>query len=263
MCRTYSESPTASPALILTKTTSLTAGPAPALTKTPSLTDTPRDDLSDNSEEASSVTFSITSSEKTPPEDVLQEVGYYEGGGPGSSCDIEYQVPTVIFPPQEVEFKQIATVYTCGWQPDELVQITVKLPNGDVLLSQQVRARTDHQSTTASFCSVSFDHKVDIDSPLGSYAYSLDGNSGSVHGSFYVKSPTEPRLYVDGSKLTLYAFEPGERIRLFAYEIAGDEWGAIRLPIGSLAGWQGFQVDSSGQLVVLVESEGGYYHYAV
>ena len=145
-------------------------------------------------------------------------------------------------------------IVACGWQPDERVRVTVRPPGGEEF-ARDVQVVEDLGAYYACF-----EYSAAPDDPLGSYTFILEGESGTVERSVQVTEPLWPRLKRDGGRLLLWAFEPGERVRLLAYERAGYEPGVLLGEVGVLAGWREYRVDSSGRLAIQVE---GDYAYAI
>ena len=217
--------------------------------------------------------FSISTSHQTMPEDVLREISYYGMGGPGWSCGGEgplpvYQNVTVISPYVDFELEESVYIHSCGWQSDELVHITIEFPDGRSV-SQVVRATEDRRKEFAGddwvfYYGVILTYETDWNDSPGSYTFTLEGDSGKVQHTVHITKPAGPRLHCDygDDKLLLYNFEPNEYVRLFAYEFS-DRDESVSFPSGLvlvLVAWQEYQVDSSGQLVIQVESG---YTYAV
>lgn len=214
----------------------------------------------DDEEEGMSVpveTFSISPYHQTTPEDLLQEVMFFGAGGwGGPECYASLQHPTVIWP---LDYQQdrplelvwgVVSAYTCGWQPNELVHVTMEFPDGRSI-SQDVRATMQLEGLWEGY-GVAFDYVTGLNDPPGLYTVVFEGNSGVVEYSRHVIEPSGPRLLWDwdenlndNGELFLYNFEPNEFIRLCAYK-RHDKWSSD----GVLVAWQEFQVDSNGQLVV-------------
>jgi hypothetical protein len=204
--------------------------------------------------------FSMSSAQQTAPEDVLREIAFYGAGGGAGVCDVvgicdqSYQAPTVVALSEQVGLGDPMGIVACGWQPGERVRATVRLPGGEEF-ARDVQAVEELGTYYACF-----EYSAAPDDPLGSYTFILEGESGTVQGSVQVTEPLSPRLKRDGDRLLLWAFEPGERVRLLAYERAGYEPGVLLDEVGVLAGWQEYRVDAGGRLAIQVE---GDYAYAI
>jgi hypothetical protein len=200
--------------------------------------------------------FSISSSHRTTPKDVLREIAFYAmgGGTEGWICDGYYPKPTLIAFPEGVELGDEIELPVCGWEPNESVRVTVRLPNGEET-SEEVKAEEDCEAYSTHFW-----YSTKLDDPPGSYTFILRGDSGTLQYSVYVPRPAEARLCRDGNRLLLCAFEPNERVRVLAYEDIGHLPGVAASTVGVLAGWQEYRVDSRGDLVIRVE---GDYTYTI
>ena len=223
--------------------------------------DASSDDVSGGGETVTPVeAFSVSSAHQTAPEDVLREIAFYGAGGGGGLCDgvgfcdQSYQAPTVVALSEQVGLGDPMGIAACGWQPDERVRVTVRLPGGEEF-AQDVQAVEELGTYYACF-----EYSAALDDPVGSYTFILEGESGTVQQSVRVTEPLSPRVQRDGDRLLLCAFEPNERVRLLAYERAGYEPGVMLGEVGVLAGWGEYRVDASGRLAIQVE---GDYTYAI
>jgi hypothetical protein len=189
--------------------------------------------------------FSLSSANKTKPSNVLEEVVYYPGGA-GSPCDgytgsnlelgaLAYHNP--------YELGTDICSASCGWQPNEQVQIILNRPDKEILEEQ-----------TADGVMVYYCYESSFSDPAGRYTIVFKGTSGVIEETVSISPPDGSRLYVhyleSREELHLRYFEPNERIRLFAYGEPGDS-----SPNASaiLSGWQEFTVDSKGQLIIKVD----------
>ena len=102
---------------------------------------------------------------------------------------------------------------------------------------------------------------TDLNDPTGSYTLRFEGKTGEIQCSVYVETESclfeywkknKDDEYWSKSKLTLYNFEPNERVRLFAYNRGG-----------TFVAWQEFRVSSDGQLTIHITGESKEYSYAV
>jgi len=201
------------------------------------------------------VTFSITSSHRTAPEDVLQEVVFYHGGAEVGDdyCWGEYEQPALVDPDcvlecSDLELKDTLLVASCGWQRDESVRMSMKFPDGDLISKTQRATWVEQDDGSYLHSAVVFSYTTDLKDPPGLYTFIFEGESGRLEHTFNVVRPAGPRLYEEKTSLLLHNFEPNERVRLFAYAgTAGVNGEDV------LANWQEYQVDSSGQLMVKLQ----------
>jgi len=191
--------------------------------------------------ENSETEFNPSNANQVPPDDVFNEVSYYGVGGRGSACEWETK-PTLIVPYQTEWMNWILTE-TCGWQENEAVTVTVILPD-----SSQVSERVD-----AGLGYFIYDIEPTKSMQPGIYTIIVEGNSGYVEDSTEVIVPPSPRMYdVEGDWLVLYNFSSYENIRLFAYE-------TISFDMMRLIGWDYYQTDSRGQL--MIQTPGAQFAY--
>lgn len=199
-----------------------------------------------------SQSFSVEDANNTTPEDVLREVSFSPDAGGGGSCgDIQdsFQHPTImLFDDVEyLEWREDASIYVCGWQPDELVSHTVESTDEEIVFEELLRAGSDGGIYTS--------YAPGLNTPEGLYAIKFEGESGSVTRSVYVERPTEPRLYIEGEdKLILYNFRPDEHVRVFAYK-------EVDMFVKGLVAWDEYQVDNNGQLIVQLEEDIDSYSF--
>ncbi len=159
------------------------------------------------------------------PEDILQEVSFYVGGGSPQCSNKSFSEPTLYFYEDDLELRDFVWVLTCGWQINELVNITLAFPDGQSI-SEEIHVQDNSKSTIAradSDGSVSVSYRTSLKDPAGAYTFLLESVSGRVQHSIYVTRPDGPRLYDDGDQLLLHNFSPNEHVRLFVYQAT--DWG--------------------------------------
>lgn len=193
------------------------------------------------------------------PEDILNEVTYFGGGGGGSlsgDCSVIFDVyePTISDPPDEdISFMHLINVTLCGWQVNEEVSVQVLSPEGLI-----VKKYIDYANETGG---LNFDYVTDLESQVGVYTFIWQGISGRVISTVEVKKPQRPKIYwfwdvnkEDTGRLILYGFKPYENIRVLAYaKITFETYGSFYDDIDEnafLAGWQEFIADEYGQLEI-------------
>jgi hypothetical protein len=199
------------------------------------------------------VEFNLSSSNHTPPSDVLKEVGFYEGGGGGDglACDSLGHEP-VAFWPQSLEIMEDASILSCNWQPNELISVTLAYPNG-IIRENTVRANLFPYT---KIYAVRIKITLQVTDPLGRYSFLIAGKTKSLKGTFEVVEPIGPRIKLTDAGTILYGFSPGERIRYFAYQ---QEEATPPYQKCTLAGWQQFTIGPKGHLVV----QSSYYPIAI
>jgi SH3-like domain-containing protein len=206
--------------------------------------------------------FSISSANQTLPEDVLREIAYYPQGGPGGLlCDAtcysaareaSQNPPFLASDHNKIALGKNLEVCVCGQQPDEPTKVALRFPNNIRVLQEDPLRKFELEDKYGYY--IHFTYRTQMDDPSGYYTFTLEeGMDSAVQHSVYVT--TTPRLYRENNVVSLYHFQPNERIRLFAYESHYDK-DAEYAPsgYGVLVGWQEYQVDAEGQLTIEVES---------
>ncbi|MFC1878915.1 hypothetical protein ACFLZW_03280 [Chloroflexota bacterium] len=200
--------------------------------------------------------FSSSNSEKSPPNDVHEELYFGAGAGGYAGCFGINSGPMIVAGDiscsSDNELHRIIDLYSCGWQDQETVNITLTLPDGRIVTET---AKFEYPSA------VIFEYKPHIlEDPPGNYDFVFEGQSGQVEYNIDVKQPIGPRFYWDDDgTLILYNFSPNEKVRIFAYLTEFNPEGlGIKL---TFSNWQLFQVDLDGQLVIKtkMDDEIGWY----
>lgn len=193
--------------------------------------------------------FSLSSSNSTPPEDVLFEVAYsggFGGGGPLERCTQSYTNPKAIFLLPNgnedlnhsgiVEWMENFSIYVCGLYGGEKVEITMQSESGEIIYEGVNDNGVGY-----------FNYQVPLNTPYGLYSVIFEGAQGDkVVQNITIAKPTTPRMYAYEDGLLLYNFKPNERIRLLAY--GGDDCSGSKSY--SLLGWQEYQINDQGYLNV-------------
>lgn len=176
------------------------------------------------------------------PSDVLQEIGYFEGGGPPWGCDLfgnDYEIgvqgsdyfrgytdmPTdYIFGYYDfIEPYQPVSVYTCGWEDQEQLKVTLTFPSGRAISKTALGDRS--HGTGSEPWGSAYDLEYGLTDP-GTYTVSIEGENNTIERSFEVFYPIiGPRFAVTNYEsnghipleIFLYNFEPNEKIRLLVY----------------------------------------------
>lgn len=190
-------------------------------------------------------TFSISSSHQTAPEDILKEVmSYFGQGGPGDEgCwgnDESSPAPTSS-QTRYLELGDSARVSMCGWQADELVDITIWFPDGRT---------TNGKARAGSDGGITYNFDTEPSDPPGLYHLLFEGKSRKVEDFIHFMKPPEGAGFdhLIGENhpcLFLYNFAPNERVRIFVYIY--DPKGGLDL---ILVAWQEYHVGFNGQLIV-------------
>ena len=78
---------------------------------------------------------------------------------------------------------------TCGWQSNELVNITIEMPDGTSISETKQAGKPDF--------GLSFSYETELTDPPGIYTFVFEGESGTVQRAIEIEMPTEPRLYLE------------------------------------------------------------------
>lgn len=191
--------------------------------------------------------FSMSSAIQSVPQDILQEVGYFPGGaGHGSPNCNDHTTPVIEYAPTSSELMEWVDVIACGWQNDEEILGTIIYPNQTVYEKLSI---TSYGQTYISFFPTLTD-------PIGTYTVILTRYQDQLMVSIDITEPPGPQIYWQHNDLFLYKFLPNEKVRIFAYKL----YEAVPLEASKirLEGWQTYQVDSSGQLLIKTEKNYSY-----
>lgn len=228
------------PAVKPTKTKSSPAPSTPDIPDTPNVTESNKPPVK---------TFSIQNANKVTPSDVLEEISFGGQGGGGTCEGGGFSSPSIEkFTKTDREWLEHFDITTCGWWSDDEVRVTVELPNGtfttDII---------EVHKPTSGVPNAYYEYWPDIDSPLGTYKYSFNGNSGNVEHSVNVTIPSEPRIYyIDNiQSYYLYGFYSNENIRLLLYNVYNNRV--------TFKAWENYTVDANGNLIIKADYREGIY----
>lgn len=212
-------------------------------TKKPKPTSTSQTNLSPTKEIQADVEFNLSTSNKVAPEDILDEISYFGGGG-GGVCpgDVENKpssLDSINIEPLTLEYLDF-----CGWKKNETIIVTINDPHGNVSTKKISAANEDSGRYYAEI-----ELKFGIDEPVGVYKFTLEGASGNAEASVNVRKPDGARLFrIDETHLLLYGFKPLESVNLYYYK---EE---------EFAGWQNYKVNQQGRLDIEIPAYTGYRH---
>lgn len=204
------------------------------------------------------VNFSVSSSNQTLPEDILQEVSFFLGGNGGEAiCRQSNGVFPIEDPDHEglVELGQKIHFAICGWQRENSTVI-VTLPDGQTELIEA----TYYGDNASGISQIMFAFYPDINSPAGTYTFTFSGFEIYPQVTVEVAEPSGPRLIWDKpeDKIIIFGFNPNEPVRLLAYRSTENN-----MFVGTLVGWQAYETDSNGQLIIQVEADSSVDGFAV
>jgi hypothetical protein len=177
--------------------------------------------------------FDISTANQLAPDGILEELSFYGGGG-GYSCKPD-KIPYILIEPSDGELMTLSTMVSCGWQDNEVLQVSILYPDGKSRIFD-LNAENDGLGNYY----VQFGLKTAIGDPPGRYTVILKGKNGSVESDVHFRTPDGPRIVrPDHEHIYLYGFAPDERVRLFYY--AKD---------GQLAGWTEYRMNPGGELLI-------------
>lgn len=202
--------------------------------------------------EPDTVRFAAATIDKSLPAGALAETDLRLWGGGYPGCLTQPLSPTLDYNTGNLDLTGIAFLATCGWQPDEIIRVTVMDPEGKIFTSQ-VKAIPARLKKEVYQADIYF--QPGIDAPAGPYRFTLEG-SVTLKTKVFFNRPQAARLYalpadrfspiqaVLGGKhrLRLDSFLPGEPVRLLAYTFAGSRI--------QFYGWQDYTTDRLGRLIV-------------
>ncbi len=202
-----------------------------------------------------SAEFTPTTANPVKPEDVLYQAGYLLAatGFGGWRCNEPseqlYDLYEQIQGPRVLEPGIPAVFYLCGWKDEEDASVLIRYPNG-VTVTTPLETALEDNTPGVYFAEYRFTPAPD--DPPGDYTFVFKG-SGREKSVPAVNGPlTRPVLRIVGqNELYLAGFQPGERVRLFAYQATpGQGLQGAELPLSTFLAWQEFSLDPSGFLRV-------------
>ncbi|MFL7870451.1 MAG: hypothetical protein AB8I58_16605 [Anaerolineales bacterium] len=194
--------------------------------------------------------FSWDSGNTLPPKDVIQEVGFYGGGGGWIVCH-DYPGNDSSCREEGIEPMQWIYIGHDEVAPNEKFDVTISLPDSSI---------QKDVVTSSAEGKLSYDYLPLPGFPVGEYRFSFDSANMHFEEKIDVIKPLVPRMYMTGEdiresgekKIILFNFLPNERVRLFAYTSQA----------GELALWQEFMVDENGMSTIENQLEERSYSFA-
>jgi LysM repeat protein len=175
------------------------------------------------------------------PERFINFIGGDTSGGLACLTGDEVSIP------QNNELNQSAWVLSCGWQPNESVQTTMRFPNGDIVLSDTFIASGEPKA------GIKIKLESLITDPSGEFQLTLIGQTSKWIRNYGItfKIPVGPRIQIDvrNEMLFLYNFASNEMVKVFVYKV-GEGNTENPTPLGS----KNFQVDAMGRLGIKIEN---------
>jgi hypothetical protein len=222
--------------------------------------------------EPETVPFTGDTINKTAPPETVQEIDLRLGGASYPGCLKQPKTPIVHYKTDDLALTDIVTITTCGWQPDEIVKVTLMDPTGKLTTTEFKAVPGKNKK---SIYHVDIYYQPGVDMPEGKYRFTFTGSATvkakvtfnkSSGAKLYALStdPFQPLKTVQGgqNRLRLHGFLANEPVRLFAYTFED-----TRI---QFYGWQDFKTDGTGQLIVetdlpeiSADTEMNYYAYAL
>jgi hypothetical protein len=194
-----------------------------------------------------------------PPEDVLEEVSFFQEGGGGSIlCPAEGGLSFCVAPDQ-VEWLGDIYFVIQGGEQDARLDVTILAPDGTKLPDtgeQQWREVGEDVRVNA----ILYTFPITPEMTAGDYRFVFNLPNGRLEKTVNVFQPAFPgvRKLPRESKLILFNFAPLEPVRLFIYRRL-EGTASLRF-----LGWGIYQVDKEGFLAVhIAETSGDYYYFVV
>jgi hypothetical protein len=180
-----------------------------------------------------------------PQDDILEEIITFYGGGWGGPICYEDGLYFIGASPTSNWMAEI-DIIACGWQPGELVEIAVFDENGISIYAEQQQANEEGAHNEGALHLFFW---PGFNSTIGTLTIIFQGKHEALVHNVEIVMPAGPRFYglLSRPYFILYNFSPQEKVRIAAYYMHDIE-------IATLIGWQEYQVDGSGQLIIEFEN---------
>jgi hypothetical protein len=195
--------------------------------------------------------FDISTAQQDLPAEILKEVDYFGGGGPGDIyCpnllfDIPYEQPTITIDPIDSELLELGLMAVCGLQEQQSLATTITFPDGRIINQSLTSQLLEVQQSKAYYAVLKF--KPLWDDPVGLYTFTMQGDNFTFQSNAYFYPPIGPHLRrLNEDHLFLYGFTPNENVTLFYYASQRSD-GTLQL-----MGWQDYLISNDGTLMIKV-----------
>lgn len=170
--------------------------------------------------------------ETIPPDDIVDEISFYDGGSGGGGIDCR------IAPKGPVEKMEFIEIDLCPPPLAEEIFVEITKPNGETNLQPFI--------SSSKFIKGLFLYRVPWEEQTGKYTFKFYGKEfDEFIFSVDVIQPVGPQVYFSkneqGEQRLFYQFAPYEKIRVFVYNYDDD----------SFIGWTTIYADESGSAVLL------------
>lgn len=170
--------------------------------------------------------------ESIPPDDIVDEISFYDGGSGGDGIDCR------IAPKGPIEKMEFIEIKLCPSPLVEEILVEITKPNGERDLQPFI--------SSSEFIKDLFLYRVPWEEQTGKYTFKFYGKEfDEFIFSVDVIQPVGPQVYFSkneqGEQRLFYQFAPYEKIRVFVYNYDDD----------SFIGWTTIYADESGSAVLL------------
>jgi hypothetical protein len=182
----------------------------------------------------------------TLPDDIREELSFYESGGGGYVCGATEGRLIDVFPPSfhtiAGHYNSVVTVRICGFAVGEVVTYELRGPDGSILVADTTTIEVSDVAFSSPGAEI--EYYFEYGTPSGNYILMLqvgeEAKSIIIPGNFIV--PKAPVALRQDDLLTLHNLTPGERVRVLAYGF------------NKFLGWTAIAADSKGDASVSVDS---------
>ena len=188
--------------------------------------------------------FSSSTYSNEIPENIAKEIAFFERGGGGEvESSFKEGNPELLYIRTYGNggLYQPTRIYTCGWNRDDRVKVSLYLPDGRI---NTLDLHPDDETKLI------FTTQPEFGDPPGQYQVDMEGESGKLEAYFQVDDLGISGLSQLNDRVLLYHFAPFESVNLYAYRKHGPygEW-------KQFTGWQKYQVDEGGKLTIHISPE--------
>jgi hypothetical protein len=191
------------------------------------------------------INFSFEDASTVLPEDILDEVGYFTGGGQMTFLTCEKSsMMEFCFVTDEVRWLESFIAHIQGVDFGDEINVLVDVPNGQKIESFVTVPLSEVPVLEYRFA-------LTPEMPIGRYKIIFSGKNGVLEHEFNVNMPSEPVVRERGNKIILLGFKPDENVRFFVYQYQP------KLSRIAFIAWKTLIIGAEGTLIIDIEfSEG-------
>ncbi len=196
--------------------------------------------------------------------EIIEELYLFgSGAGAGTNCPFGRSKPGLDEEIATAPLMNPVSLWTCGWQPGENVQVRGQDPYGRSVGAFQMYAGADNTGGSWKG-NIVLDFQPSIDSYAGNYTFTITGKSGTVTTNVRFTRPIGPHMYLlsnnpwqpvlgppmgNRNRLLLWNFAPGEKVRVILYQyLLGS-----KMTDHQFLGYQDYYVPMNGQMEILID----------